>query len=153
MRHTGAARAHPDRTPRELVDALVWALDAVVFHGRIGDLRARTADLARLEPGQSVLDVGCGTGDLALMAKERVGAIGRVVGLIEQLPFDDHSFDVVLSTMMMHHLPDDLKRRGLAEIARVLRPGGRVVIADFKRSHRHASAPHRMGVGVRGSAA
>src|SRR5260370_4543749 len=55
------------------------------------------------------------------------------IGVIEQLAFPDQTFDVVLSTLMMHHLPDSLKRQGLAEIARVLKPGGRLVIADFKR--------------------
>jgi ubiquinone/menaquinone biosynthesis C-methylase UbiE len=54
------------------------------------------------------------------------------IGVIEHLAFPDQTFDVVLSTLMMHHLPDDLKRQGLAEIARVLKPGGRLVIADFK---------------------
>ena len=51
--------------------------------------------------------------------------------MIEQLPFPDQTFDVVLSTLMMHHLPAGVKRQGLAEIARVLKPGGRLVIADF----------------------
>ncbi|HCI78547.1 MAG TPA: SAM-dependent methyltransferase, partial [Ktedonobacter sp.] len=51
--------------------------------------------------------------------------------VIEQLPFPDQSFDVVLTTLMMHHLPDSLKRQGLSEIVRVLKPGGRLVIADF----------------------
>ena len=55
------------------------------------------------------------------------------IGVIEQLPFPDQTFDVVLSTLMMHHLPASLKRQGLAEIARVLKPGGRLVIADFTR--------------------
>src|SRR5262249_61478808 len=100
-----------------------------------------------------------GTGTLALLAKERVGAAGRVAGIdpaprqlerarakaarrglpvefepgaIERLPFPDRAFDAVLSTMMMHHLPDELKRKGIAEIARVLRPGGRLAIVDFK---------------------
>ena len=54
------------------------------------------------------------------------------IGVIEHLPFPDQTFDVVLSTLMMHHLPAPLKRQGLAEIARVLKPGGRLIIADFK---------------------
>jgi ubiquinone/menaquinone biosynthesis C-methylase UbiE len=55
------------------------------------------------------------------------------IGMIEQLAFPDQTFDVVFSTLMMHHLPESLKRQGLAEIARVLKPGGRLVIADFTR--------------------
>jgi ubiquinone/menaquinone biosynthesis C-methylase UbiE len=133
--------------------------------GREQTFRRRIADLALLQPGEMVLDVGCGTGSLALEARQRVGetpeggTAGRVsgidpswqmiararrkaertdlmidfqVGVIEQLTFPDQSFDVVLSTFMMHHLPDDLKRQGLAEIARVLKPGGRLLILDFR---------------------
>jgi ubiquinone/menaquinone biosynthesis C-methylase UbiE len=140
-------------------DLAAWFFVHLVLGGSEQALRQMTADLAQLQPGEEVLDVGCGTGTLAMVAKERVGAIGRVCGIdpgpqqiararskaarrglsidfqpgvIEQLAFPDSSFDVVLSTLMMHHLPDDLKRQGLAEIARVLRPGGRLLILDFK---------------------
>ncbi len=149
-------------TPHTHGAVLTWArrydlLVGVLTLGREQALRRMTADLARLQPGETVLEVGCGTGSLALVAKRRVGEAGRVagidpapqmiararskatrralsvdfqVGVIERLPYPDGSFDVVLSSLMMHHLPDDLKREGMAEIARVLKPGGRLLVLD-----------------------
>lgn len=137
-----------------------WLNDIFSFRGQGRKLGQRAIALARLQPGEQVLDVGCGTGTLALEAARRVGHTGRVtgidpgteqiararakaarrhmpiefrVGVIEEIAFPDHTFDVVFSTLMMHHLPAPLKRQGLAEIARVLKPGGRLVIADFTR--------------------
>jgi ubiquinone/menaquinone biosynthesis C-methylase UbiE len=136
-----------------LYDVLVW----VVMRGKERMFRHMIADQAQFQAGECVLDVGCGTGTLALEARERVGETGCVVGIdpsrqmiaharrkmeraglsldfrlgvIEDLPFPDQSFDVVLCTLMIHHVPDDLKRQGLAEIARVLKPGGRLLIVD-----------------------
>lgn len=150
-------------------DLMVSVLDLVTL-GRLRQIHRLVLDLAELSPGDMVLDVGCGTGTLALEAYQRVGPAGRVVGIdpgprqidrartkaarrgvgvdfqigaIERLPFTDASFDAVLSTLMMHHLPDDLKRAGLAEIARVLKAGGRLVIADAEHPHLHPFAPHR----------
>ena len=70
--------------------------------------------------------------------------------MIEQLSFPDQSFDVVLSTLMMHHVPDDLKRRGLSEIARVLKAGGCLLVVDFKRPEEYQSQPGQFGVGEMG---
>jgi ubiquinone/menaquinone biosynthesis C-methylase UbiE len=155
-------------------DLMVWFFDTVVFHGKLQALRTKTADLAQLQRGEAVLDVGCGTGTQALKAYERVGETGHVsgidpaprqiararskaarrnfpidfqIGVIEQLAIPDQSFDVVLSTLMMHHLPDDLKRQGLSEIARVLKPGGRLLIVDFKSSQGHRGRRKRLGAG------
>jgi ubiquinone/menaquinone biosynthesis C-methylase UbiE len=155
-------------------DLFEWFFDNFLFHGKLRELRQRTADLARIQPGEKVLDVGCGTGTLAIQVQPRVGSTGRVygvdpgvqqiararskaarrnlpiefqVGVIEHLNFPDQTFDVVLSTIMLHHLSDDLKRQGLAEIARVLKTGGRLVIADFKRPEERPAQPVRFGAG------
>jgi len=136
-------------------DALVHLLT----FGQAAAIRKRTADLAQIQRGQRVLDVGCGTGDLTMVAKERVGANGQVAGIdpspemlavasrkaeakgvaidyrlgvIEALPFAEESFDVVVSSLMMHHLPENLKRQGLAEVYRVLSPNGRILVVDFR---------------------
>jgi ubiquinone/menaquinone biosynthesis C-methylase UbiE len=67
--------------------------------------------------------------------------------VIERLPFADQTFDVVFSTLMMHHLPAPLKRQGLAEIARVLKLGGRLVIAEFKRKQERQGQAARFHAG------
>jgi demethylmenaquinone methyltransferase/2-methoxy-6-polyprenyl-1,4-benzoquinol methylase/phosphoethanolamine N-methyltransferase len=132
-------------------------LNRLQFFGQEDAFRKRTIELAVIEEGQRVLDVGCGTGNLTMAALVRVGAEGDArgidgapemireaerkaaaagldvryeVGLIEKLPFPENYFDVVLSSLMLHHLPRDLKRQGVAEVARVLKPAGRFLAVD-----------------------
>lgn len=164
----GHASAHG--TPETTGSVLHWArfYDLVAFlltFGREARMRRDTVERAGVAPGQSVLDVGCGTGSLTLAAKAAAGSgdvhgidpapemievarkkaarkrvdIDFQLGVIERLPFPDATFDVVLSSLMLHHLPDDLKRTGLAEVARILKPGGRFFAVDM--------APGSHGVG------
>jgi SAM-dependent methyltransferase len=59
--------------------------------------------------------------------------IDYCVAAVEALPFDSTTFEVVMSSLMLHHLPEDLKPRALAEIHRVLKPDGRLVVVDFQQ--------------------
>ena len=145
------------RSSARFYDALVW----LVTLGRERAFRERLIDLARLASGDSVLDVGCGTGTLAIAAKDRVGESGVVRGIdaspemiararrkaakagasvefetavAESLPIPDASFDVVLATLMLHHLPKATRHDCAREMHRVLRPGGRVLAVDFATS-------------------
>jgi ubiquinone/menaquinone biosynthesis C-methylase UbiE len=112
---------------------------------------------AALEPGQNVLDFGCGTLTLSLLAKQlqpqlhirgvdvdmeivemarqksaRQGADVPVDGYDGSvLPYEDHTFDRVISSLVFHHLRSPQKRQALVEIYRVLKPGGQLHIADF----------------------
>lgn len=110
---------------------------------------------AELAPGLRVLEIGCGTGNVTTRVKRAepyadvVGtdpdprALGRaqrkargMTGIrferafAQELPFADGEFDRVLSSMMLHHLDDDVKAAAAAEIHRVLRPGGTLHIVD-----------------------
>lgn len=141
---------------------LNWAAPFYDFYCRIAGLglsfRQQTLQIARIQAGERLLDVGCGTGVLTRLALEAAGPTGFAVGIdpapdmirvarenasqsgsragfkvgaVENLPFADSSFDVVLASLMLHHLPPDTRLEGLREVRRVLRPGGRLVVADF----------------------
>ncbi len=145
-----------------LYDACSWLLAL----GRPRRIRGRMLAPARLQPGETVLDVGCGTGTLTLLAKEQVGN-ALVAGIdasqpmimrarrkaqraglevqfdlasADALPFPDGFFDVVVCTATLHHLPRWMRVAALNEMRRVLKPGGRVLLVDFVFGGRHSLA-------------
>ncbi len=123
----------------------------------IGAVHRRLLEQAGLRPGQRVLEIGCGTGNLLLAAKRaQPGAV--VVGLdpdldalarahrkarrrglavqldrgyADELPYADNSVDVVFSSFMLHHVPTDRREQAIREVRRVLSPGGALHVVDI----------------------
>ena len=169
------ATARPaDYLPAARFDFLTPVFDVFVR----GTTRERTSkqrllDQARLESEMEVLDLGSGTGTLAIWAKARCPGVrirgldgdpaivsqarrkaaraGADVtfdeGLSYDLPYEDESFDRVLSSLFFHHLVLHDKEATIAEIARVLRPGGELHVADWGKPR---SLPAKIAaVGIR----
>ncbi|HOX38075.1 MAG TPA: methyltransferase domain-containing protein [Candidatus Brocadiia bacterium] len=133
------------------------ALIPIVAFGAEPRLNRMIADALAPKDGDRIVDVGCGTGLLTAEVSARIGT-GEVIGvdasfpmikvasrkransvcrfqpgLAEELPFEDSSFDAYTSALFYHHVPLDLKKRSAMEAMRVLKPGGRFVIADIDR--------------------
>jgi demethylmenaquinone methyltransferase / 2-methoxy-6-polyprenyl-1,4-benzoquinol methylase len=145
----------PDTQVRAMFDRIAGVYDrmnSVMTAGMHHRWRERAADLARLGPGSSALDVACGTGDLAIELQRRVGPSGRVVGsdfsegMLElaraksdtiawewgnalELGYADGEFDAATVGFGARNFSD--LRQGLREMARVVRPGGRVVVLEI----------------------
>ncbi len=121
-------------------------------------LRRMTVELAGVKAGDTVLEVGCATGTLTLAAKQAAGPSGKVFGIdiipgmiaasqrkaaqarvevtfklgnIDSIPFPDDHFDEVMCSFMIFHMSAETRRKGIAEIWRVLKPGGRLLLLDL----------------------
>jgi SAM-dependent methyltransferase len=149
---------------------LTWLYD---LFGRLAGVTAMhryLVDRAGIEPKQAVLEIGTGTGNLALRVKrsrptasvtgldpdrvalaqahrkaKRRGLDVRFdLGYADALPYSDASQDRVLSSLMFHHLDDDGKTAALSEALRVLRPGGELHLLDFAGSQHGRRLPERI---------
>lgn len=143
------------RSPR-LYDLLLLAMT----RGRERKYREQLLDMAQVAAGRSVLDIGCGTGTLAIAAWRRSQPYGSVCGVdvstsmiaaarrkgrtfglnvslrfleaeAVALPFGDSMFDTVMITTVMHMLPEPERSAALKEASRVLHPGGRLLLVDY----------------------
>jgi ubiquinone/menaquinone biosynthesis C-methylase UbiE len=162
--HRPHVAAKHDYIPAFGKDALLPFYDLltrVLGMGRVYDELVAHAELA---DGLRVLEIGCGTGNVTLRAKRAAPgadviasdpdplALARaqrkargMTGIrferayAQELPFADGEFDRALSSMMLHHLDEDVKAGALAELHRVLRPGGQLHIVDIGG---HTTAHH-----------
>jgi ubiquinone/menaquinone biosynthesis C-methylase UbiE len=133
----------------------------VLHHLVLGSRRRRAltrlANFSGVRSGDRVLDVGCGTGTFTREMAEAAAPGGTALGvdasreaiaharrlthhpnctfsegIAEALDATDGSYDVVVSSLMIHHLREPMRPQAIREMFRVLRPGGRVLIADFR---------------------
>ena len=136
--------------------------DFVTTLGGCGkSFQIKVMEHANIQNNERVLDVGCGSGTLVLLIKARhpecdvVGVdpdkkilniarkklvknnvrVDLIQAFAEKLPFDDLSFDVVVSALTFHHLPTEIKKQALREIYRVLKSDGRLLLADIGKPY------------------
>jgi ubiquinone/menaquinone biosynthesis C-methylase UbiE len=143
-----------------------WARAYDLTNGLLGRRRKRLremfADDLELQAGDRVLDVGCGTGRLAMIFAERVAPTGSVAGIdaademikraasrarkqdlpvafevafAQRLPFPTATFDAVACMLALHHVAEDDQQAAVQEMYRVLKPDGRLLIAEFDQGH------------------
>lgn len=153
---------HPSSRPAghgiTIASPRFYEVSGALFIGGRRRAYGKLIGAAGVRPGDRVLDVGCGPGYLTRMLAEAVGPEGAATGIdaapenteyanrkarslpncrfqpgtAESLDFPDGGFDLVVSSLVMHHLPEDARLQSVREMRRVLRPGGTLLLADFR---------------------
>jgi ubiquinone/menaquinone biosynthesis C-methylase UbiE len=136
-----------DQTMKSEMEKMVYSYDSYM-----------RVNLAQVKPGDSVLEIGCGTGTLTIAAKCQAGPSGKVFGIdvipgmieisqrkatqaneditfqlgsIDDIPFSENQFDIVMCSFMIFHMSERVRQKGIAEIYRVLKPQGRLLVLDL----------------------
>lgn len=150
-----------DALMKSQMEKMVSSYDSymrIITLGRERTLREMTVRLAQVKPGDCVLEVGCATGTLTLEAKRQAGPSGKVFGIdiipgmielsqrkaeqakedvtfqlgsIDDIPFPENYFDAVMCSFMIFHMSETTRRKGIAEIHRVLKPQGQLLVLDL----------------------
>jgi ubiquinone/menaquinone biosynthesis C-methylase UbiE len=150
-----------DELMKSQMEKMVDSYEAYMSEATFGQeraLRETTVNLAQVKSGDCILEAGCGTGTLTIAAKRQVGSSGKAFGIdvipgmielsqrkaaeaneevtfqlgnIDDIPFPGNLFDAVMCSFMIFHMSENTRRKGIAEIQRVLKPQGRLLILDL----------------------